>query len=138
MPVTEGLGNLASPSVGADRLLAEQLDVGEQFVASQASPKAKSKATAKRVSVVGADGRTLVPRAKPRTQPLRYYSVVSGPARLLGVWHAQWDTLARHLPGGKLCGSGVRLFGFDSQEEADAKWYEYWESEPVRLPRVSP
>ena len=122
--------------VAADRLLAEQLSAGEQFVAgvaTSATAKSKPKAKAK-ASTVGADGRVLVPRAKPKGQPFRYYAVVGGRANLLGVWHVQWRTLEQRLPGNHLCGSGCRLFGFDTQAEADSKWFEFWESDPVRHP----
>jgi len=136
-----GLTRSTEPAqVASDRLLAEQLSAGEQFIAVESSTTAKAKAKAKAKSksaepVIGADGRILVPRSKSKVQPLRFYAVVSGPAHLLGVWHAQWATLESRLPGGKLCGSGVRLFGFNSQQDADRKWGEFWESDPVRQPR---
>ena len=126
-----------SLQMAADRILAEQLSAGEQFIAgaaSEATAKAKPKAKAKE-SVIGADGRVLVPRSKVRSQPLRYYAVVSGPPDLLGVWHATWATLEGRLPGGRLAGSGVRLFGFNTQLDADRRWSDYWESDPVRQPR---
>ena len=100
-------------------------------MASEAAPKAKARAKPKRGTVIGADGRELVPRVKKAVQPLRYYFVISGPTNLLGVWHAQWDTVASSLPGGKLCGSGARLFGFDSQVVATTEWFKHWDSEPV-------
>jgi len=129
MTVTEGLGDessrLGTTSVA---LAGRSTPVAGAPVVAKASAKAKA-------AVIGADGRPLVPRSRAKPKPTRYYAVVSGPASLLGVWHAQWATLEAVLPGGKLFGSGVRLFGYDTQSEADGKWFEYWESSPVRHPR---
>jgi len=85
---------------------------------------------AKAGTVVLASGRVLV-RAKPKAKvaPKRFYAVTSGPNELLGIWHAQWQYLARHLPGGKLFGSGCVLSGHDDRASAEAKWHLKWESE---------
>ena len=85
--------------------------------------------------MVGADGGTPVPRARLLVQLLRYHAVTSGPPHLFGVWHVQWATLEARLPGGRLCGSGLRLFGFNIQVDADRRWGYCWEYEPVRHPR---
>jgi hypothetical protein len=96
----------------------------------------KSRAKPKfQASVVGADGRTPAPHSKVRVQLLKHYAVTSGPPHLLGVWHVQWATLEARLPGGRLCGSGLRRFGFKIQVDADRRWGDYLESEPVRHPR---
>ena len=97
----------------------------------------RAKASAKpkpQASVFGADGGTLLPRAKLLVQLLRYHAVTSGPPHLFGVWHVQWATPEARLPGGRLCGGGVRLIGFN-QVDAHRRWGNYWESEPVRHPR---
>ena len=106
----------------------------------QATPKASSSGepgvessgvVAKAGTVTLASGRVLV-RAKPKAKvaPKRFYALTSGPPELLGIWHAQWQFVAGHLPGGKLFGSGCVLSGHDDRESADAKWYLKWESEP--------
>jgi len=71
-------------------------------------------------------------KAKPKPKPpapKRFYALTSGPKELLGIWHAQWQYLASHLPGGKLFGSGCVLSGHDDLEAAKAKWHTKWESE---------
>ena len=64
------------------------------------------------------------PLAKPpRRKPLRFYTVVGGPPSTLGVWYGNWDKLcAEVLPTGKLFGSGCKLRGFDSRDDADSFW----------------
>jgi len=129
MTVTEGLGDQSSRLVTTSAALAgSSAPVAAAPVVAKASAKAKA-------AVIGADGRLLVPRSRAKPKPTRFYAVVSGPSSLLGVWHAQWAIVEAALPGGKLFGSGVRLFGYDTQSEADEKWFEYWESTPVRHPR---
>ena len=55
----------------------------------------------------------------------RYYAIFSAPGEcrwLLGIWHAPWVFVEALLPGGRLCGSGVVLQGFDDEQSA-AKHY---------------
>jgi len=107
---------------------------GDPAPADRVIPKAKARAKSSSDLVIGADGRVLVAKPKAKVQKVRFYAVTSGPDLLLGVWHAPWSVLAAALPGGKLFGSGVRLWGFDSEDEAISKWFEFWESDPVRHP----
>ena len=72
MPAGPGLSSTAqSPQVTSDSHLAEQLAAGEQFVASVGSTvtgAAKVKAKPRGTTLVGADGRVLVPKGKGQSQ----------------------------------------------------------------------
>ena len=120
----------------SDSLLAEQFVICNptsstaESSSSQEVGKGAAKAAAKAKQRVGANGQVLVPKGKAKAKPKRFYVIVSGPDHLLGVWHAQWAQVAAALPTGKLFGSGCRLLGFDSREDARSKWFETWESDP--------
>jgi len=117
--------------VHRDPGLVASAPVPDSSVSSQQQSSAGESA---RSTVTLSSGRVLV-RAKPKAKakppaPRRYYVVTSGPADLLGIWHAQWSHLASHLPGGKLFGSGCVLSGHDDLDIAKDKWFAKWESEP--------
>ena len=60
---------------------------------------------------------------KPRAiRGPRYYTIYRGPTNLLGVHHGEWAAVERLLPGGKLCGSGCGLEGFNTLSAAAALW----------------
>ena len=85
----------------------------------------------------------LVPKAAsaaaPKAAPAacggwaRYYVVVAAPAGfqgLVGIWRTAWAPLEGRLPGGRFPGSRVRLWGYDTYDEACARWINEREDPP--------
>ena len=67
--------------------------------------------------------------------PARFYVVVQVPAGCQlawGIYFCSWTRLEQRLPGGRLAGSRVRLWGYDARDAAVARWYEQGhEDDPV-------
>ena len=60
-------------------------------------------------------------------KPPRYYVITRVPegSRLrVGIFKVNWELIAAHLPNGRLFGAGVRLWGYDTLADAEARWIE--------------
>ncbi len=85
----------------------------------------------------------LVPEAAPAVAPKAAPAALGGWARcfvvvaalagfpgLIGVWRTVWAPLEARLPGGRFPGSRVRLCGYDTYDEACARWVNEREEPP--------
>ena len=60
-------------------------------------------------------------------KPPRYYVITrvpEGSGLRVGIFKVHWELIAAHLPNGRLFGSGVRLWGYDTLADAEARWIE--------------
>ena len=79
------------------------------------------------------------PAAGSTWTPARYYVIVRTPAGgqlAVGIYKVQWSEIAQRLSGGRLFGSGVKLWGYDELGDAQARWVNECPNDEVPLLRI--
>ena len=79
------------------------------------------------------------PAAGSTWTPARYYVIVRTPAGgqlAVGIYKVQWSEIAQRLPGGRLFGSGVKLWGYDELGDAQARWVNERPNDEVPILRI--